>query len=61
VTVYAKDAFGYIGASETLTFAIAEEPFPTASVAAASAAAVLSAECVVVYVRRRKRQVAGAS
>jgi hypothetical protein len=62
VTVYAKDAFGNTGTSETLTFTIAEEPFPTASVAAASAATVLLAGVgVLVYVRRRKRQVVVAS
>jgi hypothetical protein len=55
VTVYAKDAFGYMGASETLTFAIAEKPFPVVPVVTASVtaiAAVVSAG-LLFYFRKR--------
>jgi hypothetical protein len=57
VTVYAKDAFGYMGVSETLTFTIAEEPFPVVPVAAASVAtiAVVVGAGLLVYHKKRKR------
>jgi hypothetical protein len=55
VTVYAKDAFGYMGASDMLTFAIAEEPFPVVPVAAASVASVaLIGVGLLVYFKKRK-------
>jgi hypothetical protein len=55
VTVYAKDVFGYTGASETLTFAIAEEPFPVVPVATASAATVaVIGVGLLVYFKKRK-------
>jgi parallel beta-helix repeat protein len=55
VTVYAKDEFGNIGASETVVFTVAEEPFPVAPVAAASVAtiAVVGAGLVVYFKKRR--------
>jgi hypothetical protein len=41
VTVYAKDAFGNMGASETISFTVdVSEPFPTALVTTASAASL---------------------
>jgi hypothetical protein len=59
VTVYAHDLAGNIGASETVTFTVAEEPepFPTAPVAAASVATVAVALVgLLVYFRKRKHQ-----
>ena len=57
VTVYAWDAAGNGGASETLTFTVAEpEPFPVAPVAAASAASVVVVSvALLVYFKKRKR------
>ena len=54
VTVYAWDTAGNVGASETITFTIAE-PFPVVPVAAASTAsvAVLSLG-LLVYFKKRK-------
>ena len=56
ITVYANDTFGNVGASETISFTIAKpEPFPTATVAAASGAlAVLVVAGLVVYFKKRK-------
>jgi len=57
VTVYAKDSFENMGASETITFSVAEEPepFPTALVATASgAAAIIIGIGLLVYFRKRK-------
>ena len=57
ITIYAKDSFGNTGGSETVTFAVASEPFPTAPVAAASIASVaVAATGLLVYFRKRKRQ-----
>jgi len=59
VTVYANDAFGNTGKSETVSFAIATEiePFPALLVAVASAASVVIVSVVfLVYFRKRKRQ-----
>jgi N-acetylneuraminic acid mutarotase len=58
VTVSAFDAAGNMGASETISFSVAEEPepFPTTLVAAASIAIVAVAGVgLLVYFRRRKR------
>jgi hypothetical protein len=53
VTVYARDEFGNVGASETVWFSVAE-PFPVVPVAAASAASVAVAVAgLLVYLRRR--------
>jgi hypothetical protein len=55
VTVYAEDAFGNVGSSETVWFSVAE-PFPVVPVAAASAAAVAVAVAgLLMYFRRRRR------
>jgi hypothetical protein len=54
VTVYATDMCGHVGASETIYFTITE-PFPTASVTAASVASVAVVSMVLlVYFKKRK-------
>jgi N-acetylneuraminic acid mutarotase len=54
ITVYAKDTFENIGASETIIFSI-EEPFPTAIIATVSGASVaLIGIGLVVYFKKRK-------
>jgi hypothetical protein len=56
VTVYAVDTAGNTGASETVIFTVAEEPFPVAPVAAASAASgALIGVGLLVYFKKRKR------
>jgi hypothetical protein len=58
ITVYAKDEFENIGASETISFSVAEEPepFPTALVATASGTALAVVGVVLlVYLKKRKR------
>jgi hypothetical protein len=57
VTVYARDEFENIGASETIYFTIEEPaPFPTIPVAVASVAAVVVVGVgLVMYFRKRKR------
>jgi N-acetylneuraminic acid mutarotase len=53
VTVYARDEFGNVGASETVRFSVAE-PFPVVPVATASVAAVaIIGVGLLVYLRRR--------
>jgi hypothetical protein len=47
VTVYAKDAFENMGASETITFTIAKEP-ETFSIRLAAAVAIVVAAVVLV-------------
>jgi energy-converting hydrogenase Eha subunit A len=58
VTVYAADQVGNVGASETVTFTIAEpEPFPTVPVAAVSVAtAAVVGVGLLVYFRRRSHR-----
>jgi len=51
---YANDTFGNIGASETITFTVASEPFPTAPVVAVSGALTVVAG-LLVYFKKRKR------
>jgi hypothetical protein len=58
VTVYAWDATGNAGSSETITFTIAEEPepFPTAFVATASGTSLAVVGVgLLVYFKKRKR------
>jgi hypothetical protein len=56
VTVYARDEFENVGASETICFSV-EEPFPTALVITTSAATVAVVGVVLlVYFRKRKRE-----
>jgi hypothetical protein len=55
VTVYAWDAAGNVGSSETITFTVAE-PFPTVPVAAASVVSVaLVGVTLLFYSKKRKR------
>jgi hypothetical protein len=55
VTVYAEDAFGNMGASETISFTV-EVPFPVALVAAVSVAFVVIASAgLLVYLKRCRR------
>jgi hypothetical protein len=55
ITVYAKDEFENIGASETISFTMATEPFPSAPVAAASVATVAVVGVgLLVYFKKRK-------
>jgi len=60
VTVYAWDAAGNVGASEIMTFTVAEpepqpEPFPAAPVVAASAASAAAVGvALLVYFKKRK-------
>jgi hypothetical protein len=55
LTVYAIDVVGNTGASETISFSVAEEPFPVAPVAAASVAAIAMVVAVLlVYFKKRK-------
>jgi hypothetical protein len=54
VTVYANDTYGNMGVPETVTFTISQ-PFPTASVAAASGASIaLIVLSLLVYFKKRK-------
>jgi len=58
VTVYATDNFGNIGASETVTFTIAEpepEPFPTTSVLAPLASVAVVCIGLLVFFKKRRR------
>jgi hypothetical protein len=63
VTVYAWDAAGNVGSSETITFTTAEpepetqpEPFPTITVATASVATIaVMGAVLLVYFKKRKR------
>lgn len=54
LTVYAKDAFGDIGASENVKFNVDSELFPIASVAAVSVAVVALVVAGLVVYRKRK-------
>ena len=53
VTVYAKDLYGNVGASETITFAVTV-PFPTVPVAAIAVVAVIVAAGLLVYLKKRR-------
>lgn len=61
VTVYARDDAGNVGASETLTFTVAEpeqSPFPTTVVAVVSGAAIVSLGAgLLVYFRKKRHQI----
>jgi len=57
ITVYAKDTLENTGASETISFTVAEEPFPVATVAAVSVATVIVVGAgLLVYFEKRKRR-----
>ena len=54
ITVYAKDEFENTGASETISFSVAEEPFPVAPVAATSVATIaVVSVALLVYFKKR--------
>ena len=57
ITVYAKDAFENTGASETITFSIAEEqePFSAVLVATVSVSVAVVGVGLLVYLKKRKR------
>jgi hypothetical protein len=59
VTVYAEDAFGYVGVSETAIFTVTEpepEPFPVVPVVAASAVSIaVSLALLVCFWKRVKK------
>jgi len=56
VTVYAEDMFGNEGASETIAFTVALEPFPTVLVAIASIGLVAGVGAgLLTYFKKRKR------
>jgi hypothetical protein len=54
ITVYAKDSFGNIGASGTVIFTVAYEPFPTGPVAATSGASVAVAAIGLIYYYKKR-------
>jgi hypothetical protein len=53
VTVYAKDAFGNVGASETVSFSV-EVPFPATLVVAPVASVVVIGAVLAIYFKKRK-------
>ena len=57
VTIYAKDSFGNIGASETKSFSIARpEPFPVVPVAAVSITVALVVAGLLVYHKKQRQK-----
>jgi hypothetical protein len=56
VTVYAKDAFGNVGASETVSFTV-EVPFPAILAVAPVASVAVVGAVVALYFRKRKNGV----
>lgn len=54
VTVYAADSVGNVGASETVTFTIEPEPFPTTLVIASVISVAVVGAGVLVYFKKRK-------
>ena len=63
VTVYARDTFGNIGASETIYFTIAEdpEPFLTVLVAVATVAVAVGVGFIIYFTKIKKKQRASAT
>ena len=55
VTVYAKDTFGNVGASETVSFSV-EVPFPATLVVAPVASVVVVGAVLAIYFKKRKHQ-----
>jgi hypothetical protein len=53
VTVYAKDTFGNVGASETVSFSV-EVPFPATLVVAPVASVVVIGAALAIYFKKRK-------
>ena len=57
VTVYARDEFNNTGASETVRFTVAEEPFPVAPIAVASVATIaVVGACLLFYLKKRNHE-----
>jgi len=58
VTVYAWDAVGNIGATETITFSVAKksEPFPTTWLIASGASAAVIGVGLIVHFRKRNNE-----
>jgi hypothetical protein len=54
ITVYAKDTFGNIGASETIKFTVASESFPVIPFAAIAVVVVIVATGLLVYHKKHK-------
>jgi hypothetical protein len=54
VTVYARDAFGNVGASETVSFTV-DVPFPVTMVVAPIASVAVVGVGLILYFKRRKR------
>jgi len=54
ITVYAKDTFGNVGASETVSFSV-EVPFPTILVIVPIVSVAVVGVGVLVYFKKRKR------
>jgi len=54
ITVYAKDTFGNVGVSETVSFSV-EVPFPTTLVVAPVASVVVIGAVLTIYFKKRKR------
>jgi hypothetical protein len=55
ITVYARDEFENVGVSETISFTVAEEPFPVAAVAVAFTAAAVIGVSLAVYLTKTRR------
>ena len=54
LTVYAKDEFGNVGASETITFTVPSS-FSNALIAAVSTASIaVACACIILYFRKKK-------
>ena len=60
ITVYANDTFGNVGASQTITFDIAnpEQPFPTVTVATISGAiaVIVGVAGFLLYFKKHKAE-----
>jgi hypothetical protein len=54
VTVYARDAFGNVGASETVSFTV-DVPFPVTMVVAPIASVAVVGAGLILYFKRRRR------
>jgi hypothetical protein len=52
--VYARDAFGNVGASETVSFTV-DVPFPVTMVVAPIASVAVVGVGLILYFKRRKR------
>lgn len=55
VTVYAKDIYGNIGASQTIFFTVNADPFPASGIIAGASVAVVISAGLVVYFKKFKQ------